>query len=144
MKPFLNKTIFDPVRRKHVARTPEEEVRQFVIRYLTDHCQIPLGYISVETGFHVFEKFCRSDIQVRNRKGEAVMLIECKRPSVSLNDGVLEQAMRYNLHLQERYIIITNGLEFRCFEHHPDSSSENRWIEKDRYPQWSEINSLQE
>lgn len=137
------KTIFDPVRRKYVARTPEEEVRQYVIRFLTQQCGVPLGYICVETGMQLFEVYRRTDIQVKNRHGVSVLLIECKRPSVRLDSSVLEQAMRYNLRSRERFVIITNGPDFRCFERNQltETGTMNPWTEIYRYPDWDEINS---
>ena len=40
--------VFDPVRRKWVAQTPEEEVRQAVIKYLHDKKEYPLELMQVE------------------------------------------------------------------------------------------------
>lgn len=127
--------VFDPVRRKFVVLTPEEEVRQFVIRFLREACSVPLGYISCEASLHLYGMDFRYDLSVRNRKGEPVMLIECKRPSIPLGNKVLEQAMRYNIKLQERFVVITNGTDFRCFEHFGDC-----WKLWDRFPLWSELN----
>lgn len=129
------KRIFDPVRRKWVVLTPEEEVRQFVIRFLREECAVPLGYISSEIPLRLYGKDFRCDLSVSNRKGEAVMLIECKRPTVALGDEVLEQAMRYNIKMQERFVVITNGMDFRCFER-----CGSGWRQWERFPAWSELN----
>ena len=102
--------VYDPVRRKYVALTPEEHVRQFVIRFLHTECGVPLGHISVENPMQLYERNFRTDLQVRDRQGEAVMVIECKRPEVKIDSRVLDQAIRYNMVLEVKYIIITNGV----------------------------------
>ena len=38
-----------------------------------------------------------------------MMVIECKRPEVELTEEVLDQAVRYNMALNVKYITITNG-----------------------------------
>lgn len=138
-------TVFDPVRKKRIVLTPEEEVRQFVIRFLQEHCKVPLGYIGSELPIKLYQRELRCDLAVRNRRGEVVMLIECKRPSVPLDEKVLEQAMRYNLLHKERFVVITNGLDFRCWERFGgnvpgEGTTEVRWREWERYPDWEELN----
>ncbi|MCM1532254.1 MAG: type I restriction enzyme HsdR N-terminal domain-containing protein [Bacteroides sp.] len=129
------KEIYDPIRKKYVVLTPEEQVRQFVIGFLCTQCQVPAGYISVETGLQVYGNFFRTDLRVRNKKGEAVLLVECKRPSVALDQEVLEQAMRYHIATQERFVIITNGAAFKCLERSPEGD----WRSWERYPSWEEM-----
>lgn len=133
------KEVYDPVRGKYVALTPEEQVRQFVIGFLREQCLVPAGYISVETGVKVYENFFRTDLRVRNKRNEPVMLVECKRPSVELDDVVLEQAMRYHLATRERFVAITNGRDFRCYERLPSGA----WRSWNRYPSWDEMNSCE-
>jgi len=36
-------------------------------------------------------------------------MIECKGAEIKLNDSVLQQALRYNISVPVKYIIITNG-----------------------------------
>lgn len=130
------KEVYDPVRKKYVAFTPEEQVRQFVIEFLHQRCGIPLVYMLVETGIRVHGNFFRTDLQVRNKKNEPALLVECKRPEVALDNKVVEQAMRYRLSSLERFVAITNGMEFRCFERLPDAT----WRPLERYPDWNELN----
>ena len=130
------KEVYDPVRKKYVVLTPEENVRQFVIGFLRENCQVPVGYISVETGLKVYGNAFRTDLRVRNRRNEPVLLVECKRPSVPLSEEVLEQAMRYHLATQERFVVITNGCAFKCYER----LSTGEWQAWERYPVWEEMN----
>jgi hypothetical protein len=43
-------------------------------------------------------------------------VIECKAPSVKLNQAVLEQVARYNATLKAEIIGVTNGVEYRFFK----------------------------
>lgn len=129
--------VYDPVRKKYVTLTPEEGVRQFVIEFLQGRCGIPAGYISVERGLRVYRNFFRTDLQVRNRRNVPALLVECKRPSVPLDEQVLEQAMRYHIATQERFVVITNGGDFKCYERFAEG-----WRERERYPDWQELNAI--
>ena len=102
-------TIWDPLRKKEVALTPEEEVRQWCIRVLAEKMKVPPGLMMSEAGFKLGGKQFRADILVYDRAARPVMVVECKRPEVELTQEVLDQAIRYNLALDLRYLIITNG-----------------------------------
>ncbi|MBQ3613664.1 MAG: type I restriction enzyme HsdR N-terminal domain-containing protein [Bacteroidales bacterium] len=104
-------TIWDPIRKKNVALTPEERVRQWCIGILADHYQVPVHMMMSEAGFKLGEKQYRADILVYDRKMKPLVVVECKRPEVDLTREVLDQAVRYNMVLNVRYMIITNGLK---------------------------------
>ena len=103
------KTIWDPLRKKSVALTPEEQVRQWCIKVLADSMKVPYHMMMSEAGFRLGEKQFRADILVYDRKAQPLMIVECKRPEVELTREVLDQAIRYNMVLDVRYIVITNG-----------------------------------
>ncbi len=46
-----------------------------------------------------------------NSAKQPVLLIECKSPDIQITDATLDQAMRYNLILGVKYLLITNGLK---------------------------------
>ena len=102
-------TIWDPLRKKEVALTPEERVRQWFIGILSKDMQVPLHMMMSETGFKLGEKQFRADVLVYDRALKPLMVVECKRPEVELSREVLDQAIRYNMVLNVRYIVITNG-----------------------------------
>ena len=104
-----DKTRGDPLRKKEVALTPEEQVRQWCIRVLADKMQVPMHLMMSEVGFRLGEKQLRADILVYDRSARPLMVVECKRPEVALTQEVLDQAIRYNIVLDVRYMIITNG-----------------------------------
>ncbi len=106
---FGTKKIWDPLRRREVALTPEEEVRQWCIRMLAESFKVPMHLMMSEAAFKLGEKKFRADILVYDRKARPLMVVECKRPSVELTQEVLDQAVRYNMVLDVKYMIITNG-----------------------------------
>lgn len=102
-------TIWDPLRRKEVTLTPEERVRQWFIGILTEQMQVPVHMMMSEVGFVLGAKQLRADIVIYDRKAQPLAVVECKRPEVQLTQEVLDQAIRYNMVLNVKYIIITNG-----------------------------------
>lgn len=101
--------IWDPLRKKHVALTPEEHVRQWFIGVMSSHMEVPKHMMMSEAGFKLGDKQFRADILAYDRKLQPLIIVECKRPEVELTQEVLEQAVRYNLVLNVKLIIITNG-----------------------------------
>ena len=110
MSDMAEKTsIWDPLRKKEVALTPEERVRQWFIGILSAEMSVPMHMMMSETGFKLGDKQFRADILVYDRSARPLMVIECKRPEVELTEEVLDQAVRYNMALNVKYITITNG-----------------------------------
>ncbi len=107
-------TIFDIIRKKYVALTPEEWVRQHFIHYLTDHLHYARSLIRVENGLAFNRMQRRSDIIVYTRQGVARMVVECKAYQQTLSPAVFEQVARYNDTLKARYVVVTNGLDHYC------------------------------
>ena len=103
------KVIWDPLRKKEVALTPEEKVRQWCIGVLSRQCKVPLHMMMSETGFRLGGKQFRADLVIYDRQARPVAVVECKRPEVELDKDVLDQAIRYHMVLNVKYIIITNG-----------------------------------
>ena len=107
--------VFDPIRKKYVKLTPEEEVRQHVIKVLTRCWGYPETHLAVEYGFKYNKRQYRADIVVFNRALQPRLLVECKAPDVHLTAEVIDQVVRYNYVLDVPYILITNGdLYYLC------------------------------
>ena len=102
-------TVRDPLRRKEVAATPEERVRQWFIVQLRDVFGVPEHMMMSEAGLKFGAKRYRADILVYGRDGAPLLVAECKRPETALAPAVLEQAMRYNSVLSVRFLAVTNG-----------------------------------
>ena len=108
--------VFDPVRQKWVALTPEEHVRQVFILYLLNVKQLPLSHLSVEHAVTVNGMTQRYDLVVFGNDLQPWMMVECKAPHVKLTQKVADQAARYNTVLRAPLICVTNGMEQRVFE----------------------------
>ena len=105
----MEAVVFDPLRKKHVALTPEERVRQFFIKWLHTERRWPLQLMASEYSIKLGRKNFRCDIVAFNRNLEPQVVIECKAPEVELGSAVLEQVAAYNLVLKVPYLVITNG-----------------------------------
>ena len=107
--------IFDNLRKKYVVLTPEEWVRQNFTTYLINEKNYPASLIAIEKQLEVNGLKKRSDILIFNTDGKPEIIIECKAPSMTINQDVFDQIARYNLKLKANYLIVTNGLEhFFC------------------------------
>ena len=105
------KYIFDPLRKKNVLLTAEEWVRQNIISFLHSDLRVPTSHIAVEKGFKVKGLSKRFDIVVFDKKGNIVILIECKSPKIKLNQKSIDQLVIYNLELKASYLMLSNGLK---------------------------------
>lgn len=106
--------VFDPLRRKFVILTEEEWVRQHLIQYLSVQKLVPATMMASERGLTVNKMPKRFDLLVFATDGKPLMIVECKAPHIPLNEEVFYQAARYNLTLQVKYLLISNGLEHHC------------------------------
>ena len=112
-----NKTlVFDELRKKWVILTDEENVRQHLWKYLHFEFNYPKSLMICEKKITVNSLNKRFDLLIYNTIGNPEIIIECKAPSITLNEEVLQQALRYNFELKAKYIIISNGLELKCCE----------------------------
>lgn len=115
--------LFDEVRKKYVALTPEEWVRQHLLRYLTQELHYPRTVIGVETMVRLNGMPQRCDIAVWNQQRKAVLLAECKAQHITLDQAVFEQTARYNLTLKVRYCVVTNGVQLFCYHLNYETNS---------------------
>ena len=111
--------IYDVLRRKWVALTPEEWVRQHFVNYLIRD----LGYspfrMSNERGLVVGARHRRTDTLVYSNDMRVLMVIEYNAPHIPLTQNVIEKIARYNLAIRAPYLVVTNGLKCLCL--HIDS-----------------------
>lgn len=101
-------TVFDSLRRTDVPLTPEERVRQWFINVLKGQ-GVPTSLMNSEVAFKYGGKQFRADILIWDRNAAPLCVVECKRPDVKLSAEVMDQAIRYNMALDLRWIILTNG-----------------------------------
>lgn len=107
-------TIFDILRRRHIALTPEEWVRQHFIHHLINNKGYPRELLANEVKLQIGEKTLRADSILYTRELRPRMVIEYKAPSVAITKKVFEQVTSYNLLLHVDYIIVSNGLSHYC------------------------------
>ena len=107
-------TIFDFLRRRYVALTPEEWVRQHFVHFLVDHKGYPKGLLANEVELSVGDKSLRCDSILYNRELQPQMIIEYKAPHVKLSQKVFQQIATYNLLLHVDYLIVSNGIDHYC------------------------------
>ena len=106
--------IFDIVRKKNVALTPEEWVRQHFVNYLIAEKKYPKERIANEVTVSLNGMSRRCDTVVYNAFLEPVVIVEYKAPSVLITQDVFEQIARYNICLKVGFLMVTNGLEHYC------------------------------
>ncbi|MDD3107667.1 MAG: type I restriction enzyme HsdR N-terminal domain-containing protein [Alistipes sp.] len=102
--------IWDEIRRTWLVLTPEEWVRQHLIRYLIHNCGAPATLISQEYPVRINALPQRADVVITQRNGQIAFLAECKAPEIPLSGEVWAQAVRYNSLLQADFVMITNGI----------------------------------
>jgi hypothetical protein len=101
--------IFDPIRKKWLLLTPEEWVRQNFVQYLVQVKKYPVTLIALEKMIMLGELKKRFDILIYDTQHRPWMMIECKSPSVNLDEAVLHQLLRYHISVPTGWLVITNG-----------------------------------
>ena len=102
--------IFDPIRKKFVALTPEEWVRQHTVKHLIEAYNYPISLINVEKELRVNGLSKRYDIVIFKPDGSIRLIVECKAPKVKITQDTFDQIARYNLALKASHLMVTNGL----------------------------------
>tara|TARA_R110001592_G_scaffold241411_3_gene501815 strand:+ start:4926 stop:5300 length:375 start_codon:yes stop_codon:yes gene_type:complete len=98
------------IRKRFVILQPEEWVRQHCIQYLIKNKGFPKSLINVEKELIVNTLRKRYDLVVFNPDGSIHLIVECKSPTISINQNTFDQIAQYNLVLNATYLMITNGL----------------------------------
>ncbi|NND79005.1 MAG: type I restriction enzyme HsdR N-terminal domain-containing protein [Maribacter sp.] len=107
--------IFDPIRKKFVVLQPEEWVRQNVVQFLIQEKKYPKSLINVEKQINLKTLKKRYDIVIFDTKGKISILVECKSPKIIINQQAFDQIARYNMQLNAKFLMVTNGLQhFYC------------------------------
>ena len=103
--------LFDVIRKRDIIITPEEWVRQHFVQYLINQKKYPKSLIKLEGGHKLHGMAKRTDIVVYNPAGEKILLVECKAPSIPINQKTFDQVARYNMVHKVKLLAITNGLQ---------------------------------
>lgn len=107
-------TIFDILRRKYVALTPEEWVRQHFIHFLINQKNYPATLLANEIKLRVGNKTLRADSVLYDRELRPRMIVEYKAPHIPITQKVFDQISTYNMLLHVDYLVVSNGLQHYC------------------------------
>lgn len=107
-------SIFDILRRKYVALTPEEWVRQHFIHFLINQKNYPATLLANEIKLQVGNKTLRADSVLYDRELRPRMIVEYKAPHIPITQKVFDQISTYNMLLHVDYLVVSNGLQHYC------------------------------
>lgn len=130
------KMIFDSFRKKYVALTPEEWVRQHFLAWLHFNKGYPAGLISVEISLMYNKLQKRADAIIYGKAGQPLMMVECKAPEIKITQDVFDQIARYNFSFGVKYLAVTNGLEHFCCKKNGDTP---QWTFLDEVPTYENL-----
>jgi hypothetical protein len=123
--------IFDGLRKKWLLLTPEEWVRQNFVQYLIQVKKYPATLIAMEKKIALGEMTKRFDILVYDPNHRPWVMIECKAPSVILDQTVIAQVLRYHISVPAGYLVVTNGDRSYAWE-----KKEQHFVDIDELPHW--------
>ena len=103
--------IFDLIRKKYLILTPEEWVRQNLVRYFINDLNYPKGLIKTESSLKYNNLKKRSDILIFNNDMTHFLVVECKSYKLKINKSHLSQSAMYNKIYKSKYVMISNGLD---------------------------------
>lgn len=129
-------TIFDVLRRKYVALTPEEWVRQHFVHYLIGHKGYPQTLMANEIQLAIGNKKLRCDSVLYDRSLKPRMIIEYKAPTVNITQKVFDQITIYNMLLHVDYLVVSNGIKHYCCQMDYDNQ---KYLFLEDIPDYQEI-----
>lgn len=106
--------IFDVIRRRYVALTPEEWVRQHFVHFLIGHKGYPSALMANEVLLNLNGTKKRCDTVLYARDLSARMIVEYKAPHIEITQEVFDQIARYNIVLKVDYLVVSNGMQHYC------------------------------
>lgn len=128
--------IYDRLREKYVALTPEEWVRQHFVNFLIEHRRYPASFMANEVG--LLHNGCRRrcDTIIYDRCARPIAIVEYKAPGIDITSRVFDQIVRYNMVLGVRVLIVSNGMKHYCCRCMPE---EDKYAFLRDIPAWEEL-----
>ena len=117
--------IYAPLKRKWLKNTPEEAVRQEYIRCLVNDYGYTLDQMEQEyqsaipgrgTGGAFADIVVWAKSNDKNNRKDALIVVECKAPSVTLSKKECGQLINYASDLNAKFLILTNRKETLFFK----------------------------
>lgn len=134
-KPF----IWDSMRRKFVALTPEEWVRQHFVNYLVTEKHYPKELLANEVTLKLNGTSKRCDTVVYNSFLEPLMILEYKAPTIGITHATFDQIIRYNHVLHVKYLTVSNGLRHFCCQ---IDYEQQTYVFLENIPEYGELGEL--
>ena len=106
--------VWDGTRRKYVALTPEEWVRQHFVHFLISEKGYRQELIANEVSIKLNGTAKRCDTVIYDRLLTPLMIVEYKAPSITITPKVFDQIVHYNRVLHVQYLIVSNGIRHFC------------------------------
>lgn len=106
--------VFDILRQRYIAITPEEWVRQHFVNFLIHHRGFPQQLLANEIELHLNGMSRRCDTVLYRKDLTPRLIVEYKAPKIPITQKVFDQISRYNQVLHVDYLIISNGMEHYC------------------------------
>ena len=106
--------IWDRLRERWVALTPEEWVRQHFVEWLITDKGFPAALMGNEVSLSQNGIARRCDTVIGDRTGQPLVIVEYKAPSINITQKVFDQIVRYNMVLKARYLMVSNGMSHYC------------------------------
>lgn len=128
-------TVWDQVRMKYVAFTPEENVRQHFVSYLISAKGYPATHLMNEVSLNLNGLSRRCDTVAYDRQLTPKVIVEYKAPTVQITKQVFEQISRYNLVLKVDYLIVSNGIRHYCVKMDYENGTYSFLTEMPSYPE---------
>lgn len=130
--------VYDELRRKWLALTPEEWVRQHFVAFLRCEREFPAELIANEYGIDLNGMHRRCDTVVFDKRLRPLVICEYKAPSVAITQKVFDQIARYNIVLSAPYLMVSNGLRHFCVRFQGSG-----YVFLDHIPAYGELNPFQ-
>ena len=108
--------IWDRLRARWVALTPEEWVRQHFVEWLITEKRFPAALMGNEVSLTQNGIARRCDTIVGDRAGAPLVIVEYKAPTINITQKTFGQIVRYNMVLKARYLMVSNGMTHYCCE----------------------------
>ena len=106
--------IYDILRRKFIALTPEEWVRQHFIHFLINYKGYPPALLANEIELTIGQKKLRCDSVLYTRQLMPRMIIEYKAPTIQITQKTFNQIFAYNTLLHAEYLVVSHGIKHYC------------------------------
>ena len=106
------KLLWNPVLKKTYVLRPEEQVRLQFIEYLLNEVGFSKNRISFESPVSLpkDKAASRTDIICYDGDFKPLLLVECKAPSIQLDEKAALQIALYNSEVNAPYLLVTNGM----------------------------------